>query len=192
MFSHYDTCCFYPESGRWEYDTAQQVTKQSGAGNNWAAGWLTHGPAIENVVLDKVRKEVEACDHFGGFVLTQSLAGGTGSGLGAYITVYDITLLNSSYCAVLKRDFLTNLISSFFLLLQNSLADHFPSSARFNIVVWPHASGEVIVQNYNSVITLHIPLFPPVLFNTELLWQSLQGCISYRTCNMLLKPSSRF
>ncbi len=196
MVLHYDACCFYPESGRWEYDTAQQVTKQSGAGNNWAAGWLTHGPAIENAVLDKVRKEVEACDHFGGFVLTQSLAGGTGSGLGAYITVYDmkISLLNSSYCALLTRALLLNLISVFFLL-QNSLADHFPSSARFNIVVWPHASGEVIVQNYNSVIIRHTyPLYSPVLFDSELLWPSLFKVASLieHTKHALKTLSSRF
>jgi tubulin delta len=29
------------------------------------------------------RQEVEACDYFGGFIVIQSVAGGTGSGLGA-------------------------------------------------------------------------------------------------------------
>jgi tubulin delta len=33
-----------------------------------------------------VRKEVECCDNFGGFLVLQSLAGGTGSGLGTYTT----------------------------------------------------------------------------------------------------------
>lgn len=30
--------------------------------------------------------QVERCDQFGGFLLLQSLAGGTGSGLGTYLT----------------------------------------------------------------------------------------------------------
>lgn len=33
-----------------------------------------------------VSEQVEACDYFGGFLLLQSLAGGTGSGLGAAIS----------------------------------------------------------------------------------------------------------
>jgi hypothetical protein len=33
--------------------------------------------------MDLIRREVEACDHLGGFMLLQSMAGGTGAGLGA-------------------------------------------------------------------------------------------------------------
>lgn len=68
------------------------------------------------------RKEIECCDCFGGFLFLQSLAGGTGSGVGVYIT--------------------------------EVLRDEFPSAFMVNSVVWPYESGEVIVQNYNSVLTL--------------------------------------
>lgn len=39
-------------------------------------------------------------------------------------------------------------------LLSEVLADEFGASARLNAVVWPHQSGEVIVQNYNAVLTM--------------------------------------
>lgn len=35
--------------------------------------------------LVQVRKEVETCDLLSGFVLLQSMAGGTGAGLGTYV-----------------------------------------------------------------------------------------------------------
>ena len=70
----------------------------------------------------KVRREVEKCDLFGGFLVMQSLAGGTGSGLGAR--------------------------------LAQLLKDDFQSSFLLNHCVWPYESGEVIVQNYNTLLTL--------------------------------------
>ena len=51
-----------------------------------------------------------------------SLAGGTGSGVGAYVTQH--------------------------------LRDEFPHSFIMNQVVLPYQTGEVIVQNYNAVLTL--------------------------------------
>ncbi|NXU94667.1 TBD protein, partial [Xiphorhynchus elegans] len=53
---------------------------------------------------------------------TMSMAGGTGSGLGAFVT--------------------------------QCLRDAFPSSFILNHIIWPYGTGEVIVQNYNSVLTL--------------------------------------
>ncbi len=69
-----------------------------------------------------VRREAEKCDRLGGFITLMSLAGGTGSGVGAYIT--------------------------------QCLRDEFPTSFCINQVVWPYETGEVIVQNYNAVLTL--------------------------------------
>ena len=37
-------------------------------------------------VMNMVRREVEKCDRFSGFLALLSLAGGTGSGVGTYIT----------------------------------------------------------------------------------------------------------
>ena len=61
------------------------ITGQSGAGNNWAKGYYTEGAELVDSVLDVVRKESESCDCLQGFQLTQSLGGGTGSGLGTLL-----------------------------------------------------------------------------------------------------------
>ncbi|ETV82264.1 hypothetical protein H257_04963 [Aphanomyces astaci] len=106
----------------WQYDDANVVCEQSGSGNNWAYGYAVHGAACHEAVLDVVRKEVERCDYFKGFLALQSLAGGTGSGLGSFVC--------------------------------DSLRELYPTSYLLNTVVWPYRSGEVIVQNYNTLLTM--------------------------------------
>lgn len=106
----------------WNYDKDAQVTGKKGSGNNWAQGYCHHGPKCIADVLDKVSKEVERCDSLGGFLALMSLAGGTGSGLGAFVTT--------------------------------ALRDEYPHAAIVNNVIWPYTTGEVIVQNYNAVLTL--------------------------------------
>ena len=56
-----------------------------GSGNNWARGYNTYGTQVRDAALELARRETEACDHLGGFLLMQSMAGGTGAGLGAYV-----------------------------------------------------------------------------------------------------------
>lgn len=58
------------------------VFGQSGAGNCWAKGYYTDGAELIEQVLEVIRKEAEGCDCLQGFQVTQSLGGGTGSGLG--------------------------------------------------------------------------------------------------------------
>ena len=106
----------------WSYRKDQQVTGKKGSGNNWAQGYCHHGPKYITDVLDKVSKEAERCDSLGGFLALMSLAGGTGSGLGAFVTT--------------------------------ALKDEYPHTAILNNVIWPYTTGEVIVQNYNAVLTL--------------------------------------
>lgn len=67
-------------------------------------------------------KEAERCDLLKGFLTLHSAAGGTGSGLGSFLT--------------------------------EKLADFYPSVSLLNAVVWPYQSGEVIVQNYNAMLTM--------------------------------------
>ena len=106
----------------WSYRKEQQVTGKRGSGNNWAQGFCHHGPKCITDVLDRVSKEVERCDSLGGFLALMSLAGGTGSGLGAFVTT--------------------------------ALHDEYPHATILNNVIWPYTTGEVIVQNYNAVLTL--------------------------------------
>ena len=55
-----------------------------GAGNNWASGF-SQGQKFYEEVFDIIDREADGSDSLEGFVLTHSIAGGTGSGMGSYI-----------------------------------------------------------------------------------------------------------
>uniref|UniRef100_A0A1X7SWJ1 Tubulin delta chain n=1 Tax=Amphimedon queenslandica TaxID=400682 RepID=A0A1X7SWJ1_AMPQE len=107
--------------GAWEYDSSSIYKGRQGSGNNWAHGFYQHGPAAHEGILNAVQGEAEKCDSLEGFLILMSVAGGTGSGLGTYVT--------------------------------QLLHDEYPTSCLVNPVIWPYASGEVIVQNYNALLT---------------------------------------
>ncbi|XP_038659780.1 tubulin delta chain [Scyliorhinus canicula] len=110
------------KSGCWRYGNQSYFCQKQGSGNNWANGFCVHGPRHEEAVMDLVRREVEKCERLSGFFAMMSLAGGTGSGLGTYVT--------------------------------QCLRDMYPNSFILNQLTWPYGTGEVIVQNYNMVLTL--------------------------------------
>ncbi|XP_061073792.1 tubulin delta chain [Conger conger] len=110
------------KSGRWKYGDQSFFCQKQGSGNNWANGFCVHGPRHEEAVGELVRREVERCDRLAGILTLMSVAGGTGSGVGTYIT--------------------------------QCLRDAYPHSFLLNQLTWPYGTGEVIVQNYNSVLTL--------------------------------------
>lgn len=110
------------KSGRWRYGDKAHFSQKQGSGNNWANGFCVHGPRHVEVVEELARREIERCDRLAGIFTMMSVAGGTGSGVGTYIT--------------------------------QCLRDMYPQSFIFNQLTWPYGAGEVIVQNYNSVLTL--------------------------------------
>ncbi|XP_021501516.1 tubulin delta chain [Meriones unguiculatus] len=110
------------QSGQWKYGQHACFCQKQGSGNNWAYGYSVHGPKHEESVMNLIQKEVEKCDSLSGLFIMMSMAGGTGSGLGAFIT--------------------------------QKLQDQYSSSLKMNQIIWPYGTGEVIVQNYNSVLTL--------------------------------------
>jgi tubulin gamma len=57
---------------------------QAGAGNNWAKGFAG-GEQYGNDILDMVMREADNSDSLEGFILSHSIAGGTGSGMGSYL-----------------------------------------------------------------------------------------------------------
>lgn len=70
----------------WKYDPSSIWAQGGGAGNNWAVGYKEEDFQEKNEVMNRLRYQVEKCDSFGGFLTFQSLAGGTGSGLGSKLT----------------------------------------------------------------------------------------------------------
>ncbi|KAJ3340110.1 Tubulin delta chain [Gonapodya sp. JEL0774] len=64
----------------WQYaDENKKCSAKTGAANNWAFGTF-------EMVAAAIKTEVQLCTNFSGFLVIQSLAGGTGSGLGSYMT----------------------------------------------------------------------------------------------------------
>jgi len=59
-------------------------TDGGGAGNNWASGYH-QGSTCHDTIMDMIDREADGSDSLEGFVLTHSIAGGTGSGMGSYL-----------------------------------------------------------------------------------------------------------
>jgi len=67
------------------FKPANMITGTNGAGNNWAKGHYTEGAELIDKVMDAGRKEAESAETLQGFQVTQSLGGGTGSGMGTLL-----------------------------------------------------------------------------------------------------------
>lgn len=72
-------------------DPHQYISSHSGSGNNWGVGYKEYGSSHGDVIMDAIRIEAEKCDALSSFIMIHSLGGGTGSGLGSYISekLYD-------------------------------------------------------------------------------------------------------
>eukprot|EP00947_MAST-08B_sp_MAST-8B-sp1_P001055 g1055.t1 len=87
---------------------------------------MRQGPQLGSEVANAVRLEAEACDRLQGVLVLQSAGGGTGSGLGSFLTEE----------------------------LRDSASLGGAKSLVSNVVVCPFRTGEVTVQYYNSLLTL--------------------------------------
>jgi tubulin epsilon len=56
-----------------------------GSGNNFAHGHFCYGPQYRANFEEGIRRNAEQCDSLQTFIVTHSLGGGTGSGVGTYI-----------------------------------------------------------------------------------------------------------
>ncbi|KAG8192535.1 hypothetical protein JTE90_015170 [Oedothorax gibbosus] len=75
------------KNAAWYYQPNRIINiQQLGAGNNWAMGYYAHGPSMKDNTLDVIRQEAEKCDYLQGFLHFASVAGGTGSGFGSYLS----------------------------------------------------------------------------------------------------------
>jgi len=77
--------CILNTSLPYRYSARGVVHGQCGSGNNWAYGFREHGNGQSPVICDLARRIAERQDRLGGFFCLQSLAGGTGSGLGSRV-----------------------------------------------------------------------------------------------------------
>jgi len=63
----------------------QLITGKEDAANNYARGHFTIGKEIIDLVLDRIRKLTDNCSGFQGFLVFNSVGGGTGSGFGSLL-----------------------------------------------------------------------------------------------------------
>merc|ERR1712230_252798 len=67
------------------YHPEQLISGKEDAANNYARGHYTVGKEIVDLVLDRIRKLADNCTGLQGFLVFNSVGGGTGSGLGALL-----------------------------------------------------------------------------------------------------------
>lgn len=103
-----------------------------GAGNNWASGY-SQGQKLYEEVFDIIDREADGSDSLEGFVLTHSIAGGTGSGMGSYI----LERLADRYPKKLVQTYSV-----------------FPNQETSSDALSSVGVSDVVVQPYNSLLTL--------------------------------------
>ncbi len=67
------------------FDHSNIVKKIPGAANNWARGFKVEGKKVIDQIMNVIDSNVENCDSLQGFLITHSIGGGSGSGLGSLI-----------------------------------------------------------------------------------------------------------
>ena len=169
-----DKCLKISEKNGFQYLKENIIHKQSGSGNNWANGFFYHGPSVENIFVENFAKFSEKFDYLDSCILINSLAGGTGSGLGSYLSVL--------------------------------MKDYFPEINLLNIAVWPNDSGEVVVNSYNTLLSISenykVSDLITVINNQEIFdickniykfkkigFENLNSIISKHIINMMIPPS---
>merc|ERR1719471_2238018 len=68
-----------------QFNGDYNICGKEDAANNFARGHYTVGKEKMDSINEKVKSIVEACDNLQGFIITHSVGGGTGSGLGMLI-----------------------------------------------------------------------------------------------------------
>lgn len=97
---------------------------EGGGAGNNWAHGYISGKQIENEVMDIAQREAESCERLESFLLIHSVAGGTGSGTGSYFL--------------------------------EQIRDTFPKKIIQTFSIFPNNddSSDVVVQPYNSILTL--------------------------------------
>ena len=83
------------------FTNEQFVNGKEDTASNYACGYYKLGAEIIDVCLDKIRKAADICSDLEGFIIYNSIGGGTGSGLGALL----LERLSDDYGSKLKLGF---------------------------------------------------------------------------------------
>ncbi|KAI6180404.1 Tubulin alpha-1A chain isoform X1 [Aphelenchoides besseyi] len=135
----------FPVRSSWTWNPRlleQLITGKEDAANNYARGHYTIGKELIDVVVDRLRKTVEACHSLQGFVIFHSFGGGTGSGFASLL----MERLSVDYGKKSKLEF------SIYPAPQVSTSE----LKQENLI--PIANLLGIVEPYNSILTTHTTL----------------------------------
>ncbi|KAF6772068.1 hypothetical protein AHF37_09248 [Paragonimus kellicotti] len=69
-------------TNEWRFPEDNFYTAKCGSGNNWAYGFFVHASNIVEKLDGPFQRQLERCDYLDGLLVSMSLAGGTGSGVG--------------------------------------------------------------------------------------------------------------
>jgi len=150
----------------WNYCKESIIHKQSGSGNNWANGFFNHGPTIENNLIEIVHSMCEKFDYIDSILLINSLAGGTGSGLGSYINIIlkdnlpTINLLNASVFPHNAGEVIVNSYNTLFSLSESykvsDLMSIIHNQEIFDIYKEIYKEKKIGFDNLNQIISKHL------------------------------------
>nr|AFB74724.1 TUBD1 [Schmidtea mediterranea] len=74
------------DNNKWCYAMNSKYIQKQGSGNNWANGYCNNGPKVIQKLEDLMRFQFERADSIDGVLITMSVAGGTGSGVGTLMS----------------------------------------------------------------------------------------------------------
>ncbi|KNE60401.1 hypothetical protein AMAG_05790 [Allomyces macrogynus ATCC 38327] len=113
-----------PPGRKWRYHPKCVHWRSAGAANNWAYGYHRHGATMMATIEKSVQFQVDQC----------------GAAFGGFVVLHSLAGGTGS-----------GLAGSY---ITEQLRATYPAATIINQVIWPFAQGEVIVQNYNLVLTL--------------------------------------
>ncbi|CAG5091327.1 Oidioi.mRNA.OKI2018_I69.PAR.g12974.t1.cds [Oikopleura dioica] len=113
------------EANAWNYSKTAAITARSGSGNNWAFGYSVLGERNQETIQRQIRKLAEDSDSINDGFLVMLAMAG---GTGSGVGSRTVESIREEY------------------------GSKVPIVAH---AVWPYSTGEVVVQNYNTLLTLN-------------------------------------
>ncbi|SKA99223.1 tubulin alpha [Prosthecobacter debontii] len=120
------------------FDESCIVRKIPGAANNWARGYHAEGKRVIDQIMNVIDSAVEKTKGLQGFLLTHSIGGGSGSGLGSLI----LERLRQAYPK--KRIFTFSVVPS--PLISDSAVEPYNAILTLKRLL-DHADGSVLLDN---------------------------------------------